>query len=167
MSSIASEITRIQGLRDRLRTKLVSLGLVGALADLEDCTEAVEGIASVAETEYSVKSQDVSDVTSVSFATSTHPVSVNGDIAIVVGSGASKPSGTVVTLRRISGVWSGISVAPGSGRDTVDVKAIAASDIGIYATTTGVTVTVSGGQTFKGVYEMRYHSNDSQQGGQT
>ena len=43
--SIASEISRIQGLRNDLRTKLVSLGLAQSSADLEDCVTAVEGSA--------------------------------------------------------------------------------------------------------------------------
>lgn len=46
--SISSEITRITGLRDRIRTKLIALGLVSAGADLEDCTDGVEDITSVA-----------------------------------------------------------------------------------------------------------------------
>lgn len=43
--SIASEITRIQGQRDDLRTKLVALGLAKSTADLEECVTAVEGIS--------------------------------------------------------------------------------------------------------------------------
>lgn len=43
--SIASEITRIQRLRDDLRTKLVSLNLADSADDLEACVTAVEGIA--------------------------------------------------------------------------------------------------------------------------
>lgn len=43
--SIASEVTRIQGLRDDLRTKLVSLGLADSSDKLEDCVGAVEAIA--------------------------------------------------------------------------------------------------------------------------
>jgi hypothetical protein len=42
--SIASEITRLQGLKTDLRTKLVSMDLAAANASLEDCVEAVEGI---------------------------------------------------------------------------------------------------------------------------
>ena len=42
--SIQSEITRIQGLRNTLRTKLVSIGLVQSSADLEDCVTAVDAI---------------------------------------------------------------------------------------------------------------------------
>ena len=43
--SIAAEITRIQGLRDDLRTKLVGMGLAESADKLEDCVAAVEGIA--------------------------------------------------------------------------------------------------------------------------
>lgn len=43
--SIATEITRIQGQRDDLRTKLVALSLAESNADLEACVTAVEGIA--------------------------------------------------------------------------------------------------------------------------
>ena len=39
--SIATEISRLQGLRNALRTKLVALGLAQSTAVLEDCVEAV------------------------------------------------------------------------------------------------------------------------------
>lgn len=42
--SIATEISRIQGLRNTLRAKLVALGLVQDAADLEDCVTAVEAV---------------------------------------------------------------------------------------------------------------------------
>lgn len=42
--SIQTEITRLQGLRNDLRTKLVSLDLAQSASDLEDCVTAVEGI---------------------------------------------------------------------------------------------------------------------------
>ena len=42
--SIQTEITRLQGLRNTLRTKLVSFGLVQSSADLEDCVTAVDAI---------------------------------------------------------------------------------------------------------------------------
>lgn len=42
--SIASELTRLQNLRNTLRAKLVSLLGVSSTADLEDCVTAVEGI---------------------------------------------------------------------------------------------------------------------------
>ena len=42
--SIQTEITRLQGLRNTLRTKLVSFGLVQSSADLEDCVTAVDAM---------------------------------------------------------------------------------------------------------------------------
>ena len=42
--TIQSEIIRIQGLRNNLRTKLVAMSLAQSGADLEDCVTAVEGI---------------------------------------------------------------------------------------------------------------------------
>ena len=42
--SIQTEITRLQGLRNTLRTKLVALGLVTSAADLEDCVTAVGNV---------------------------------------------------------------------------------------------------------------------------
>lgn len=42
--SIQTEITRLQNLRNTLRTKLVALGLVTSSADLEDCVTAVGGV---------------------------------------------------------------------------------------------------------------------------
>lgn len=46
--SIQSEVTRIQNLRNRLRTKLIALGLVSSSsADLEDCVEAIENFVPI------------------------------------------------------------------------------------------------------------------------
>ena len=42
--SIQTELTRLQNLRNTLRTKLVALGLVQSTADLEACVTAVDGI---------------------------------------------------------------------------------------------------------------------------
>lgn len=42
--SISTEITRLQSLRNALRTKLVSMLGLSSSADLEDCVTAVEGI---------------------------------------------------------------------------------------------------------------------------
>lgn len=42
--SIATEISRIQASRDKIRTKLVGLGLVESTAKLDTCATAVEGI---------------------------------------------------------------------------------------------------------------------------
>lgn len=44
--SIATQISRITGLRDRIRTKLLALGVIqDNSADLEDCTDAIEGMS--------------------------------------------------------------------------------------------------------------------------
>ncbi len=42
--SISTELTRLQTARNRLRTKLIALGLVTATAKLDDCAAAVDGI---------------------------------------------------------------------------------------------------------------------------
>lgn len=42
--SVSEQITRLQDLRDRLRTKLVDFKLVGSSDDLEACVTATEGI---------------------------------------------------------------------------------------------------------------------------
>lgn len=42
--SIQTEITRLQGLKSTLRTKLVALGLAQSSASLSDCVTAVDGI---------------------------------------------------------------------------------------------------------------------------
>lgn len=42
--SVSSEIERLQGLKNDLRTKLVALGLAVSTANLEDCVDAVEGV---------------------------------------------------------------------------------------------------------------------------
>lgn len=42
--SISTELTRLQTARNKLRTKLIALGLVNATAKLDDCATAVDGI---------------------------------------------------------------------------------------------------------------------------
>lgn len=42
--SISTELTRLQTARNKLRTKLIALGLVTATAKLDDCAAAVDGI---------------------------------------------------------------------------------------------------------------------------
>ena len=43
--SIATQISRLQDLRNTLRAKLVALGLVQSSADMEDCVTAFDGLA--------------------------------------------------------------------------------------------------------------------------
>lgn len=56
--SIATEITRLQNLRNRLRTKLVELGLVSSAATLADCVGSVEGIMNRGSVQASVQEGD-------------------------------------------------------------------------------------------------------------
>ena len=42
--SVATQISRLQGLRDRIKAKLSSLGIGSGVTDLEDCTDAIESI---------------------------------------------------------------------------------------------------------------------------
>ncbi len=43
--SIATELAKLQTARNKIRTKLVALGLVTAAAKLDDCATAVDGIS--------------------------------------------------------------------------------------------------------------------------
>lgn len=43
--SISTELSRLQTARNKIRTKLIALGLVTATAKLDDCASAVDGIS--------------------------------------------------------------------------------------------------------------------------
>lgn len=43
--SIATELAKLQTARNKIRTRLVALGLVTAAAKLDDCATAVDGIS--------------------------------------------------------------------------------------------------------------------------
>lgn len=63
--SISTEIARIQGLRDRIRQKLLSLGLISNQNEnLEGCTDAIEGMSIGKEVVHG--EINVSNVTSIS-----------------------------------------------------------------------------------------------------
>ena len=40
--AISTQITRLSGLRDQIRTKLISMGLVTSSAKLDDCADAID-----------------------------------------------------------------------------------------------------------------------------
>ena len=42
--AISTQITRLSGLRDQIRTKLISMGLVTSSAKLDDCADAIDDI---------------------------------------------------------------------------------------------------------------------------
>lgn len=87
--SIQTEITRLQNLRNTLRTKLVTLGLVQSTADLEDCVAAVQGI-----TDNGAVSKTL-DTTSQSYTVPKGIHNGNGKVQIVTEEKTVTANGTV------------------------------------------------------------------------
>lgn len=56
--SIQTEITRLQGIKSTLRTKLVALGLVQPSASLDDCATAVDGVENRGAVEGTISTAD-------------------------------------------------------------------------------------------------------------
>lgn len=151
--SVSEQITRLQGLRDRLRTKLTSLGLTEAAADLEDCTTAVEGIADngavskkldTTTTSYAVPAGFHNGSGSVSIELEEKTVTANGDVTPTAGKVLSKVTVNVENAptlqeKSVTPTKSEQSVTPDEGYDglsQVTVGAIPAN----FADVTNVTV---------------------------
>lgn len=128
--SIASEITRLQGLRNAIRTKLLGLGIiVDASADLEDCADAIDDItdnAGVAETldttvtEYTVPEgyHDGTGKVSIVLETkSATPSSSSQDITPSTGKVLSK-----VTVNPIPGSYADVSGVTATAGDVLANK---------------------------------------------
>ena len=97
--SVSEQITRLQGLRDRLRTKLSGMGLAESTADLEDCTVAVESIAEngavskkldASATSYTVPAGYHNGSGTVSIELEEKTVTANGDVTPTAGKVLSK-----------------------------------------------------------------------------
>ena len=151
--SVSEQITRLQGLRDRLRTKLTSLGLTEAAADLEDCTTAVEGIADngavskkldTTTTSYTVPAGYHNGSGTVSIELEEKTVTANGDVTPTAGKVLSKVTVNVENAptlqeKSVTPTKSEQSVTPDEGYDglsQVTVGAIPAN----FADVTNVTV---------------------------
>ncbi len=154
--SVSEQITRLQGLRDRLRTKLTSLGLTEAAADLEDCTTAVEGIADngavskkldTTTTSYAVPAGFHNGSGTVSIELEEKTVTANGDVTPTAGKVLSKVTVNVENAptlqeKSVTPTKSEQSVTPDEGYDglsKVTVGAIPAN----FADVTNVTAAQS------------------------
>lgn len=150
--SVSEQITRLQGLRDRLRTKLTSLGLTEAAADLEDCTTAVEGIADngavskkldTTTTSYAVPAGFHNGAGTVSIELEEKTATANGDVIPTAGKVLSKVTVNVENAptlqeKSVTPTKSEQSVTPDEGYDglsKVTVGAIPAN----FADVTNVT----------------------------
>ena len=151
--SVSEQITRLQGLRDRLRTKLSGMGLAESTADLEDCTVAVESIAEngavskkldTATTSYAVPAGFHNGSGTVSIELEEKTVTANGDVTPTAGKVLSKVTVNVENAptlqeKSVTPTKSEQSVTPDEGYDglsKVTVGAIPAN----FADVTNVTV---------------------------
>ena len=97
--SVSEQIARLQGLRDRQRTKLNGMGLVEPTADFEDCTIAVEGLTDngavskkldTTTTSYTVPAGYHNGSGTVSIELEEKTVTTNGDVLPTAGKVLSK-----------------------------------------------------------------------------
>ncbi len=151
--SVSEQITRLQGLRDRLRTKLSGMGLAESTADLEDCTVAVESIAEngavskkldTSATSYAVPAGFHNGSGTVSIELEEKTATANGDVIPTAGKVLSKVTVNVENAptlqeKSVTPTKSEQSVTPDEGYDglsQVTVGAIPAN----FADVTNVTV---------------------------
>lgn len=101
--SVSEQITRLQGLRNTLRTRLAALGLAGSAADLEDCVTAVEGIADNGAVNKTLDSATQSYTVPAGYHNGNGKVIIAGEERTVTANGVITPStGKVITKVTVS-----------------------------------------------------------------
>lgn len=152
--SVQTEITRLQGLRNTLRAKLVALGIVTSSADLEDCVGAVDDLtnngavsktldATTNNQTYTVPSGYHNGSGSVGIVLEEKTATANGTITPTNGKVLSKVIVNVnnapeLQEKTVTPTTSSQEITPDSGKDglsKVTVNAIPSN----YADVTGVT----------------------------
>ena len=153
--SVSEQITRLQGLRNTLRTKLAALGLAESTADLEDCVTAVDGIANNGAVNKTLDSTTKSYTVPAGYHNGSGKVIIVGEEKTATANGVITPStGKVITKvtvnvenaptlqeKSVTPTKTAQDVTPDEGYDglsKVSVGAIPSS----YATVTGVTAAV-------------------------
>lgn len=115
--SVATQISRITGLRNRIRTKLISLGLLSSTPqrsggnDLEDCTDAIEGITGT----QAITSLALYDVSGKQYAQVSDPNIVAQNIAegvTILGVTGSHSGSTPTQLTQSKDMYLGGASAP-------------------------------------------------------
>lgn len=102
--SVSTEITRLTGLKGRIRTWLVALGLVQSGATLEDCTDALEGIRNRGAVEGSIADKAVPYTIPAGYHNGQGKVSIAAaELAKLIGSNIK--SG--VTILGVKGAYTG------------------------------------------------------------
>lgn len=132
--SIATQISRLQGLRNRIVTKLTSLGLLsGSGNDLEDCTNAVEAIGGTK----AITDTSQTDVASYQYAQVTDANLRSGNIVsgitILGVTGTASMNPPSVNLQTKNLYYGGTaalpsSITPSSGYDGISAVYIERTD---------------------------------------
>jgi len=155
--SIASEITRIQELRDSLRSKLVSMLGIASSADFEDCVTAVEGIEEKGAVNSSISTVNQEVAIAAGYHSGSGKVTIHAaekaklipeniksgtTILGVVGSCATADSVNIQAAKSVTPTKYAQNIRPDNGYDAlagVNVAAIPAN----YADISGVTASAA------------------------